>query len=144
VIQAVLALLGIGGQSLASWQERKRIEAEKKLEIARIKAEGEVEAAKSKAMVEAEYDNLAQNAMKTSWKDEYLTLVFTAPFLVSFSAPFIELFAGVDISPALQEAWYQVGLAPYWYQVTVIGIIAATFGLRWFFKDKAAKMLQKG
>jgi Flp pilus assembly protein TadB len=143
MIQGVLALLGIAGQSLASWQERKKIETDKKLEIHRLRAEAQIEAEKSRALAEAQYDNLAQRQMQFSWKDEYLTIVFTLPFLISFAAPFVALFSDVNIGPALQEAWYQVGLAPYWYQATVVGIIAATFGLRWFFKDRVAKMIEK-
>lgn len=143
MIQAILALLGVAGQSIKGWQDRKTLEAEKKLEIEKIKAEASVEAARSLAQTEAEYDNLAQRQMQFSWKDEYLTLVFTAPFILSFAAPFVELFAGVNIAPAIKEAWAQVALAPPWYQATVIGIIAATFGLRWLFKNMAMKKVEK-
>lgn len=139
MIQAILALLGVAGQSIKGWQERKTMEAEKRLDIDRIKAQAEVEVAKSLAQTEAEYDNLAQRQMQFSWKDEYLTIVFTAPFILSFAAPFIQIFTGVDLAPAIAEAWKQVALAPPWYQATVIGIIAATFGLRWLFKRMAVK-----
>lgn len=143
MIQAVLALLGVAGQSIQGWQERKTLEATKKLEIEKIKAEASVEAARSLAQAEAEYDNLAQRQMQFSWKDEYLTLVFTAPFILSFAAPFVQLLAGVDLAPAIEAAWKQVALAPPWYQATVIGIIAATFGLRWLFKNMALKKVEK-
>lgn len=143
MIQAILALLGVAGQSIQGWQQRKTLEAEKKLEIEKIKAEASVEVARSLAQTEAEYDNLAQRQMQFSWKDEYLTIVFTAPFIVSFAAPFIQVSSGVDLAPAIAEAWRQVALAPPWYQATVIGIISATFGLRWLFKNMALKKVEK-
>lgn len=142
MIQAILALLGVAGQSIQGWQERKTMEAGKRLEIDKIKAEAQVEVARSLAQTEAEYDNLAQRQMQFSWKDEYLTIVFTAPFILSFAAPFIQLFSGIDMSPAIEAAWKQVALAPPWYQATVIGIIAATFGLRWLFKNMAIKKVE--
>lgn len=131
MLQLITALLGLGGQSIATWQERKKIESEKKLEIAKIEAMGKVEAAKALAQAEASYDNLAQQQMSNTWKDEYLVLILTAPFLLSFSAPFIHLFFKIDLTQQIAEAWRIVGTAPDWYQYSFWGIIVATFGLRW-------------
>ena len=65
----------------------------------------------------------AMRQMQYSWKDEYLTIVFTLPFLYSF--------ADVIISGGTTAmAWKAVALAPQWYQWCLTGIVIATFGLR--------------
>lgn len=142
MIQAILALLGVAGQSLDTYLEGKKVEKQAKLEIKKIEAQGKIEQAKALAQIEAEYDNYAQVAMKTSWKDEYLTLVLSAPFLISFATPYIELFVEEDLTTTLTAAWKAVGLAPDWYQWSFMGIIIATFGLRWMTKHMSEKVLK--
>ena len=144
MIQLIAAALGIAGQSLGSYMERKQLETQTKLEIMKIKAQGEVEAAKALAQIEAEYDNMAQANMKTSWKDEYLVLIMTMPTIVSFLVPFIQVFLGIDLAPALKASWELIGMAPDWYQWSVLGIIIATFGLRWAAKGFQMPPLKRG
>lgn len=143
MIQLIAAALGVAGQSLQSWIEGRNAKSQAKLEIEKIKAQGQIEHARSLAEIEANYDNYAQLQMKTSWKDEYLTLVISAPFLVSFATPYLELVFDADLTSTLAAAWTAVGQAPDWYQWSFIGIIVATFGLRWMVKDKAAKLAFK-
>ncbi|QDP55886.1 MAG: hypothetical protein GOVbin8609_18 [Prokaryotic dsDNA virus sp.] len=111
----------VGGiTSLVSgWFENKKIEQQSKLEtkLAEIEAE-------------SDYDNLAQKNMQTSWKDEYLILIFTAPLIIGY----------FDEERAIKWVNF-VKEMPLWYQVILFGIVAATFGLRWWFKDKQAKLL---
>ena len=141
MIQLIAAALGVAGQTLGSWIEGKKAEAVTKLEIKKIEAQGRIEQAKALAQIEAEYDNFAQVAMKSSWKDEYLTIVITAPFILSFSIPFIELIFGVPLAPTLAAAWALVGTAPDWYQWVFMGIVIATFGLRWMTKQSVKQLI---
>ena len=143
MIQLIAAALGVAGQTLGSWMEGKKIEKEATMEIKKIEALGRVEAAKALAQIEAEYDNYAQLAMKTSWKDEYLVIILSMPYLVSFAVPFIALFSDVDMSPQVAEAWRIIGTAPDWYQWSFMGVIIATFGLRWM-AGRSVKDLFKG
>jgi hypothetical protein len=106
-----------------------------KAEIARIQGEGERDLS---------YDLMALENQKTSWKDEYITLVFTFPFVISFLSPFIDAAFKTDIAPRVADAWQTVGLAPDWYQWVMIGIVAATFGLRWLFRKSNPLDNKKG
>jgi hypothetical protein len=65
----------------------------------------------------------AMRQMQYSWKDEYLTIVFTLPFLYSFFDVIIK-------GGTTETAWKAVALAPDWYQWCLTGIVMATFGLR--------------
>ena len=87
----------------------------KKIEVAH-------ELAKQGQKIEADWDTNAQEDMKTSWKDEYLTLLLSIPLILAFI-------------PATQEAVLRgfeiLGKTPEWYMVFVGGIVASAFGLRW-------------
>lgn len=80
------------------------------------------------ASTEADWDLVAQRQAQYSWKDEFITLVWFAPMIVAWFAP--------------KEAmnWIQfVTKLPYWYQFGMFGILSATFGLRWYFKQQNFK-----
>jgi len=46
--------------------------------------------------------------------------------------------------PEKAMAWINfVSALPYWYQIGMFGIIASSFGLRWYFKQQAFKVGKK-
>jgi len=63
---------------------------------------------------------MAQGSI-TSWKDEWLTLLFSIPLVACFF-PFLvdDVMAGFDALKAM----------PVWYQTTLSVIVAASFGVR--------------
>lgn len=139
-------LISAISDQLTMWQKRRLAKEERKFRIEEIRAEGEVERAKSLAQAEANYDNIAQQQMATSWKDEYLVIVLSAPFVVSFVAPFLDAFLAyqkvtVRIQPLIDQAWVSVAKAPSWYQYAFWGVIIATFGLRWAVKHIKGRAL---
>lgn len=92
-----------------------------RLEEAKTKAE---EARLTKYLEdEGSYDIEAQRQMQFSWKDEYLTILMSLPFIASF-IPGVQDYAA--------RGWEYVAMAPAWYTWSFIGIIVATFGLRGF------------
>lgn len=78
------------------------------------------------AQTEASWDNIAQRQSQYSWKDEFITLVWYSPLVVAWFEP----------EKAMKWIEFVQGL-PYFYQIGMFGIMAATFGLRWFFKQQA-------
>lgn len=79
------------------------------------------------AQIEADWDIEALRQAQYSWKDELITIIIFAPLVVAW----------FDESKA--KAWVAfVGAMPVWYQIIMAGIVAASFGLRWFFKSKFA------
>ena len=120
------------------------IRAEGKIRIEVAKQEATLQVIKQGAQVEQDYDMKVLDNQNGSWKDELLTLVFTFPFILSFMAPFIDAWSGMDIQKGVSEAWSTVALAPAWYQWVVIGIVSATFGLRWLFARSNPLTNKKG
>lgn len=90
------------------------------------KSKQEAEAAYNMQLVKGEqdYDNKAMEAARYSWKDEFITVIWYFPLG----------YAWYDQEAAMK--WVQfVGELPYWYQFGMFGIMAASFGLRWYFKS---------
>ena len=75
----------------------------------------------------ADIDATSAADMSTSWKDEYLTVLFSIPLVVVF-------YASVWGDPAdierVKTAFAAMQELPEWYMWSVVGIVTGTFGLR--------------
>lgn len=81
------------------------------------------------AQTEADWDLAAQRQAQYSWKDEFITFVWFAPLIVAW------------FDPEKAQDWVDfVTQLPVWYQFGMFGIIAASFGLRWYFKQQNFKV----
>ncbi|MGB2063525.1 MAG: hypothetical protein ACPHUL_00120 [Marinomonas gallaica] len=81
---------------------------------------------------EQDWDMEAMRQAKYSWKDELITIIWFAPLVVAW------------FDPERAMKWITfVAELPFWYQVGMFGIMAASFGLRWFFKQQAFKVAKK-
>ena len=97
------------------------------------KAENDAKAAMAQqnAKIEGDWDTQALKASQSSWKDELILLVWLAPLIVAWFAP-VRAMAWIAFATAL----------PYWWWFGMMGMIAATFGLRWYFKQQGLKVLK--
>ena len=86
------------------------------------KLDAALELAKQGKQIEANWDTEAQNQMKTSWKDEWFVFLFSIPLIASFIPEYQD-----DILKGFET----LEKTPEWYIMLVMGIVAATFGLRW-------------
>lgn len=112
IASAVATLFG-------SWVDLKKtkIESEKAYNMRQIESESDWDL---EAMRQAQY----------SWKDELITFIWFSPLVVAW------------FDPSLALAWVGfVTQLPFWYQVGMFGIMAASFGLRWYFKQQGFKVL---
>ena len=102
------------------------------VDLKKAKNEATAERAKYLATQETDWDMEAMRNAKTSWKDEFITIIWFAPLIMAWS------------DPDKAQDWVDfVGQLPVWYQTGMIGILCASFGLRWLFKNKALKMGKK-
>lgn len=74
-------------------------------------------------------DTMSAEDMRHSWKDEWLTIIFTVPMVVVF-------YGAVADDPAIINritlAVQTITELPEWYVHIMYGIVAASFGLRTF------------
>lgn len=93
------------------------------------KALAEIKFRQKLAESEADWDLVAQQQAANSWKDELITIVWFSPLIVAW------------FEPERADHWVQwVGDLPPFYQFGMFGIISASFGLRWFFKQQGFKL----
>lgn len=100
------------------------IKQEGKIRVIEAKVRGQELRAQREAEAEANYDLEAMRQMQFSWKDEYLLFILSLPFIGSFIP---------KVQDYVITGWGYISQAPPWYQWSWLGVIAATFGLRWLF-----------
>lgn len=105
------------------WQDGRQKKAERKDRILEAEAVGRIALINKYADGDSNADLEAMRQMQYSWKDEYLTIVFTLPLLASF-------IPHEEVQAAIKQGWITIALAPEWYQWCLVGIVIATFGLR--------------
>ena len=110
-------LLGVAGDVVKGVVETKKAKAEQKL--TKIKAETSLMEKRIKG--ELDWDVEAMKSSKESWKDEYLTILFSIPLLLCF-IPFTVEYVERGFT-ALQQT-------PDWYKYTLGVIVSASFGIK--------------
>jgi len=121
------ALFGGGVSVVQQWLANKQKVADAKAEAQKITVMSEAKIRERLAAGDIDYNIAAQRQMETSWKDEYLTIVLSLPFIGSFIP---------GVQDYVLRGWGYVAKAPQWYQVAFLGVIVASFGLRGWFKHK--------
>ena len=82
----------------------------------------EAEIKKKQLTGEIDWDIEAIRATQNSWKDEWITLLFSIPLILAFCGDW-----GNEI---VQAGFTSLEAMPTWYQVSLGGIVSASIGLR--------------
>jgi hypothetical protein len=97
-----------------TWIEGKNIKT-------KAKAEAEASVVKTQAKSAADWETAMARASNQSWKDEWLTILFSIPLVLSFVPSAV---------PYVREGFAVLATMPEWYQTGLSIIIAASFGVR--------------
>ena len=68
-----------------------------------------------------DWDLAQAEASEGSWKDEWLTVLFSIPLILAFIP---------GMEDVVQNGFNQLRLMPEWYQYSLGIIVAASFGVR--------------
>ena len=71
---------------------------------------------------ELDWDLEAMKATQNSWKDEWITLLFSIPLILAFCGDW-----GNQI---VQAGFTALEVMPNWYQYSLCGIVSASIGMR--------------
>ena len=82
----------------------------------------EAEIKKKQLTGEIDWDLEAMRATENSWKDEWITLLFSIPLILAFCGEW-----GNDI---VQAGFAALETMPTWYQYSLGGIVSASIGMR--------------
>ena len=115
------ALIGPIANLAGTWLEGKveKTKAETGAKVARAKAEATI--MEKKATGELEWDLEMARGSQSSWKDEWLVILFSVPLILAF----IPGMKGV-----VSNGFAQLEAMPQWYQYSLGIIVAASFGVR--------------
>jgi len=111
------SLFGLAGEAVTGFIDTKKAKAKQKL----VKIEAETSLMEKQIAGEIEWDVAAQKNSGDSWKDEYLTILFSIPLLLCF-LPFT-----VDY---VERGFQALALTPDWYKYTLGVIVSASFGIK--------------
>lgn len=98
-------------------------------ETKKAKQQAEAEYHKQALRGEQNWDLAAMKQARYSWKDELITIIWFSPLIVGW----------FDEDKAKEYVQFISGL-PYFWQFAAFGIISASFGLRWYFKQQGFKI----
>jgi hypothetical protein len=119
MIQALIApLTELAGGWLKGKADKQAAEAKLKL----TEAEAKAKIMLSKETSVADWERIMAQGSQTSWKDEWLTILFSIPLVLVFLGD-----TGRDI---VANGFAALETMPDWYQYTLGVIVAASFGVR--------------
>ena len=110
-------IASLAGTWLEGKVETKKAETASKVAIA--KAEATI--MEKKATGEIDWDLEAIKGASTSWKDEWLTILFSIPLILAFIP---------GMEQVVANGFAQLQAMPEWYQYSLGVIVAASFGVR--------------
>ena len=114
-------LIGPITQLAGTWLDGKveKTKAETGAKVAKAKAEAVI--MERKATGELDWDLEMAKGSQSSWKDEWLTVLFSIPLVMAFIPGMEEVVA---------NGFEQLNAMPEWYQYSLGVIVAASFGVR--------------
>ena len=110
-------LFGVASDAIGGYMETKKAKAKQKL----VKIEAETEIVKQQIKGEVDWDLEAIKGSKDSWKDEYLTILFSIPLLLCFLPFTVEY---------VERGFAALAMTPDWYKYTLGVIVSASFGIK--------------
>jgi len=118
----IQALLGPLGNLASTWLEGKveTKKAEAGAKVAKAKAEAVI--MQKKATGEIDWDLKMADASANSWKDEWLTILFSVPLILAFCGDW-----GRQI---VEDGFVALQAMPEYYRYTLGIIVSASFGTR--------------
>ena len=111
MIGALSTLLGSVGGLATSWVDGKTAVQKAEAQIRMKEATGEID-----------WELAAIRATQSSWKDEWLTVLFSIPLILSF--------CGSWGRQVVTDGFIALQQMPDWYQISLGAIVAASFGIR--------------
>jgi len=118
----IQALIGPLTELAGGWLKGKADKQAAAANLALVEAEAKATIMKSAATSEADWERIMAQGSQSSWKDEWLTGLFSIPLVLVFTGD-----KGREI---VANGFAALEVMPEWYQYTLGVIVAASFGIR--------------
>ena len=116
------ALIGPLAELAGGWLKGKADAQAAAANLKLVEAEAKATIMKSAATSEAEWEKIMAQGSQSSWKDEWLTILFSVPLVLCFT--------GEWGRQTVSDGFAALESMPEWYQYTLGVIVAASFGVR--------------
>lgn len=118
----IQALIGPLTELAGGWLKGKADAQAAAANLKLVEAEAKATIMKSAATSEAEWEKIMAEGSQSSWKDEWLTILFSVPLVLCFT--------GEWGRQTVSDGFAALESMPEWYQYTLGVIVAASFGVR--------------
>ena len=118
----IQALIGPIAELAGGWLKGKASAQAAASNLKLVEAEAKATIMKSAATSEADWEKVMAQGSQSSWKDEWLTILFSIPLILVFTGDW-----GREIGA---NGFVALETMPEWYQYTLGVIVAASFGVR--------------
>ena len=118
----IQALIGPLTELAGGWLKGKADAQAAAANLKLVEAEAKAAIMKSAATSEAEWEKIMAQGSQSSWKDEWLTILFSVPLVLCFT--------GEWGRQTVSDGFTALESMPEWYQYTLGVIVAASFGVR--------------
>jgi hypothetical protein len=118
----IQALIGPLTELAGGWLKGKADAQAAAANLKLVEAEAKATIMKSAATSEAEWEKIMAQGSQSSWKDEWLTILFSVPLVLCFT--------GEWGRQTVSDGFTALESMPEWYQYTLGVIVAASFGVR--------------
>ncbi len=118
----IQALIGPLTELAGGWLKGKADAQAAAANLKLVEAEAKATIMKSAATSEAEWEKIMAQGSQSSWKDEWLTILFSIPLILSFCGDWGRVI--------VEQGFAALEVMPEWYQYTLGVIVAASFGIR--------------
>ena len=110
-------IMGVASEAVGGYIETKKAKAKQKL----VQIEAETTLMEKQISGEIDWDIAAQKNSSGSWKDEYLTILFSIPLWLCFFPFTVEY---------VERGFEALAMTPDWYKYTLGVIVSASFGIK--------------
>lgn len=118
----IQALIGPLTELAGGWLKGKADAQAAAANLKLVEAEAKATIMKSAATSEADWEKIMAQGSQSSWKDEWLTILFSVPLVLCF--------IGEWGRQTVSDGFAALESMPEWYQYTLGVIVAASFGVR--------------
>jgi hypothetical protein len=118
----IQALIGPLAELAGGWLKGKADAQAAAANLKLVEAEAKATIMKSAATSEAEWEKIMAQGSQSSWKDEWLTILFSVPLVLCFT--------GEWGRQTVSDGFAALESMPEWYQYTLGVIVDASFGVR--------------
>ena len=131
-VAAITGLISFGKSIIGNWLERRTKKQEHKTKMVELRLNLKEKRLITQLESDVSIDQLNTENMATSWKDEFVLILFSIPVGMSFVP---------KLAPYVTEGFAALRTTPMWFQVIYVVMCLTIYGQRKLARLFAAKFL---